>query len=64
MEQLETARMEIDGNVPADAQLRALALGGYGHFTAMQVRGRRVRGLDLHLSRLAAANADHWPGKR
>jgi branched-subunit amino acid aminotransferase/4-amino-4-deoxychorismate lyase len=58
MEQLETARMEIDGNVPADAQLRALALGGYGHFTAMQVRGRRVRGLDLHLSRLAAANAE------
>jgi branched-subunit amino acid aminotransferase/4-amino-4-deoxychorismate lyase len=26
--------------------------GGYGHFTAMQVRDRKVRGMDLHLARL------------
>jgi branched-subunit amino acid aminotransferase/4-amino-4-deoxychorismate lyase len=29
---------------------------GSGHFTAMQVRGGRTRGLDLHLSRLEAAH--------
>ncbi|HEX4701983.1 MAG TPA: aminotransferase class IV [Pseudonocardiaceae bacterium] len=30
----------------------------YGHFTAMQVRGGRVRGLALHLARLAAASKE------
>jgi branched-subunit amino acid aminotransferase/4-amino-4-deoxychorismate lyase len=29
---------------------------GWGHFTAMQVRGGRARGLGLHLSRLEAAH--------
>jgi len=38
--------------------LRAAALSGYGHFTAMQVRSGRVRGLDLHLARLDAANRE------
>ena len=31
---------------------------GWGHFTAMQVRGGRTRGLDLHLARLEAAHRD------
>jgi hypothetical protein len=30
----------------------------YGHFTAMQVRGRRTRGLALHLRRLEAATKE------
>jgi branched-subunit amino acid aminotransferase/4-amino-4-deoxychorismate lyase len=30
----------------------------YGHFTAMQVRRRATRGLDLHLARLDAANRE------
>jgi branched-subunit amino acid aminotransferase/4-amino-4-deoxychorismate lyase len=30
----------------------------YGHFTAMQVRDGQVRGLDLHLARLGAANRE------
>lgn len=34
------------------AQLTALALGNYGHFTTMLVTDGRVRGLDLHLRRL------------
>lgn len=38
----------------ADA-LGALAQANYGHFTSMQVRGGRVRGLDLHLQRLHAS---------
>jgi branched-subunit amino acid aminotransferase/4-amino-4-deoxychorismate lyase len=52
------ARIEIDGRAPSEGQLRGFALGGYGHFTAMQVRNSRTRGLDLHLARLAAANRE------
>jgi branched-subunit amino acid aminotransferase/4-amino-4-deoxychorismate lyase len=52
------ARIEIDGRDPTAEQLRAFALGNYGHFTAMQVRNFRARGLDLHLTRLAAANRE------
>lgn len=33
-----------------------LAFAGYAHFTAMQVRGGGVRGLDLHLGRLREAS--------
>ncbi|HXC81131.1 MAG TPA: aminotransferase class IV [Trebonia sp.] len=52
------ARVEIDGRPATAEQLRASALGGYGHFTAMQVRNGRARGLDLHLARLAAGNRE------
>lgn len=36
--------------------LSPLAFAGYAHFTAMQVRGGQVRGLDLHLARLRQAS--------
>lgn len=36
--------------------LAPLAFAGHAHFTAMQVRGGRVRGLDLHLARLRHAS--------
>jgi branched-subunit amino acid aminotransferase/4-amino-4-deoxychorismate lyase len=49
-------RIEIDGQPAAPDQLAEAALDGFGHFTAMQVRNHRVRGLDLHLSRMAAAH--------
>src|SRR5258708_13015520 len=49
-------RIEIDGRDATADQLRAVALDAYGHFTAMQVRDRRARGLGLHLARLDAAN--------
>ena len=53
-------RIEINGR-PADVDSeRILALGSYGHFTAMQVRGRRTRGLHLHLQRLDAANQESF----
>jgi branched-subunit amino acid aminotransferase/4-amino-4-deoxychorismate lyase len=41
--------------VPA-ADLAPLAFAGHAHFSAMQVRGGRVRGLDLHLARLRFAS--------
>jgi branched-subunit amino acid aminotransferase/4-amino-4-deoxychorismate lyase len=49
---------EIDGRSATIGQLRTIAPAGYGHFTAMQVRQRRVRGLGLHLGRLDAANRE------
>jgi branched-subunit amino acid aminotransferase/4-amino-4-deoxychorismate lyase len=45
-------RVEIDGREPTAERLLAGRLGNYGHFTAMQVRDGRVRGLADHLRRL------------
>ncbi len=50
--------LEINGRSATADELRALALGGYGHFTAMQLRSGRTRGLQLHLDRLDAANRE------
>jgi branched-subunit amino acid aminotransferase/4-amino-4-deoxychorismate lyase len=50
--------IEIDGRNATVEQLAAAAPAGYGHFTAMQVRNGRVRGLGLHLARLDAANRE------
>lgn len=48
--------------------LAPLAFSGYAHFTAMQVRDRAVRGLDLHLGRLRGASDElfgrHLPDER
>ncbi|MFJ9581088.1 aminotransferase class IV [Streptomyces sp. NPDC101191] len=44
--------IEVDGAPAADPELLATLMSGYGHFTAMQVRDGRVRGLGLHLDRL------------
>ncbi|WFB06859.1 aminotransferase class IV family protein [Streptomyces sp. LX-29] len=44
---------------PATAEeLAPLAFAGYAHFTAAQVRGGRIRGLDLHLERLRTASKE------
>ena len=48
--------VQLDGQPASGADLAPLAFAGYAHFTAMQVRGRQVRGLDLHLGRLRAAS--------
>ncbi|MEU7875078.1 aminotransferase class IV [Dactylosporangium sp. NPDC049140] len=55
---MEPIRVEIDGREPTVADLYQPLLSNYGHFTAMQVRGGRVRGLDLHLARLAGATRE------
>jgi branched-subunit amino acid aminotransferase/4-amino-4-deoxychorismate lyase len=51
-------RIEIDGHEPTPEELRDAALDTYGHFTAMQVREGRTRGLDLHVARLDGANRE------
>ena len=49
--------IEIEGQrVSAEALWKTTS--AHGHFTAMQVRGRRARGLELHLGRLEAANQE------
>ena len=58
MQHFAADRLEYNGADPTAEQLRALALNGYGHFTAMQVRGGKVRGLDLHLARLDRATEE------
>jgi branched-subunit amino acid aminotransferase/4-amino-4-deoxychorismate lyase len=47
--------IELNGAVADVDALRQAILTNYGHFTSMQVRDGSVRGLDLHLDRLARA---------
>ena len=46
----------VDGRVPAASDLFPFALANDGHFTAMQVRDRAVRGIGLHLRRLVESH--------
>jgi branched-subunit amino acid aminotransferase/4-amino-4-deoxychorismate lyase len=50
--------IEVNGREADQAAVSLLDHEGWGHFTAMQVRGGRARGLDLHLSRLEAAHRE------
>jgi branched-subunit amino acid aminotransferase/4-amino-4-deoxychorismate lyase len=50
--------IEVNGHEADEAAVSLLEHEGWGHFTAMQVRGGRARGLDLHLARLEAAHRD------
>jgi branched-subunit amino acid aminotransferase/4-amino-4-deoxychorismate lyase len=45
--------MELNGEPANLKTVKALALTNYGHFTSMRVDDRRVRGLELHMERLA-----------
>src|SRR5258706_7900585 len=51
-------RVEIDGQPASVDLLQVLAQVNFGHYTSMQVRGGRVRGLEFHLARLAAGNRE------
>jgi branched-subunit amino acid aminotransferase/4-amino-4-deoxychorismate lyase len=51
------AVLEIDGR-RVSAEVAWSTASAFGHFTAMQVRGGRTRGLALHLARLEAANRE------
>lgn len=47
---------QVDGHDADAAALAPLAFAGYAHFTALQIRDGRARGLDLHLARLRAGS--------
>ena len=52
-----TASLFFHNGVQASATaLASVAFAGFAHFTALQTRGRAVRGLDLHLARLRSAS--------
>src|SRR6516162_7125437 len=51
-------RIEVNGHDADEAAVSLLEHEGWGHFTAMQVRGGRTRGLGLHLARLEAAHLE------
>lgn len=51
-------RIEVNGAAATAAQLGFRALVNYGHFTTMQARQGRARGLRLHLDRLDAATRE------
>lgn len=53
---MTTSITQFNGRSATAAELAPLAFAGYTHFTAMQVRDGRVRGLDLHLARLREAS--------
>ena len=50
--------VQRNGREATRDELAPLAFAGYAHFTAMQVRGGQVRGLDLHLERLRLASME------
>ncbi|WP_107422176.1 aminotransferase class IV [Streptomyces lushanensis] len=50
--------IEVDGRPATEADLRLRALDTYGHFTALQIRDGRARGMDLHLARLDGATRE------
>ena len=57
-EEVRVVHIEIDGEPVGPDAARALALSGYWHFTAVQVRQQRARGIDLHLRRLTEGNRE------
>jgi 4-amino-4-deoxychorismate lyase len=52
--------LELNGLPPDLAQTQRLATHNYGHFTSMQVRDGRVRGLALHMARLDDGNEEFF----
>ena len=54
----DDVRIEINGREADEAAVSLLEHEAWGHFTAMQVRGGRTRGLGLHLARLEAAHRE------
>ena len=51
-------RVEVNGRRATSDEMALLDHEGWGHFTAMQVRGGRTRGLALHLARLDSAHRE------
>ena len=55
--------LELNGRPPDLSETQRLVSRNYGHFTSMQVRDGRVRGLALHLARLDDGNEDFFGGR-
>lgn len=55
---MSTLVVQRNGREATAGELAPLAFAGFAHFTALQVRGGKVRGLDLHLERLRSASME------
>lgn len=55
-----TFQAHINGQPATLSELIPLAFAGFAHFTAMQVRDREIKGLDLHLARLQKASKEFF----
>ncbi|MCO7188956.1 MULTISPECIES: aminotransferase class IV family protein [unclassified Pseudoalteromonas] len=53
-----TSQSVVNGTLLQEPQMSQLAFSGFAHFTAMQVRDGRVKGMDLHLNRLRHASVE------
>ncbi|WP_339650291.1 aminotransferase class IV family protein [Halopseudomonas pelagia] len=53
---VNNCQARINGQPATHPELISLAFAGFAHFTAMQVRDRKIKGLDLHLARLRNAS--------
>jgi len=51
---------QINGQAVSSRELTPIAFAGFAHFTAMQVRNRKVKGMDLHLTRLREASVEFF----
>nr|WP_300313205.1 aminotransferase class IV family protein [Halomonas sp.] len=51
---------QLNGRPATQEELVPLAFSGFAHFTAMQVRNGKVKGLDLHLERLRNASIEFF----
>jgi branched-subunit amino acid aminotransferase/4-amino-4-deoxychorismate lyase len=58
MDDVRLPRVEIDGHAATVEQIWGLDLSSSGHFTAMQVKGRRTLGVDFHLVRRDGATRE------
>jgi 4-amino-4-deoxychorismate lyase len=52
--------LELNGHAPDLAETQRLATRNYGHYTSMQVRDGRARGLALHMARLDDGNEEFF----
>jgi branched-subunit amino acid aminotransferase/4-amino-4-deoxychorismate lyase len=58
MSESRDIRAEIDGLAARTDELLVPLVNNYGHFTAMQVRDFRTRGIDFHVARLDSATRE------
>lgn len=58
--EISTYQTQINGRPTTHSELIPLAFAGFAHFTAMQIRDRKIKGLDLHLERLHRASTEFF----
>ncbi|MGI2070224.1 hypothetical protein [Shewanella baltica] len=58
--EISTFQAQLNGRPVNLSELTPLAFAGFAHFSAMQVRNGKIKGLDLHLRRLRRASVEFF----